>query len=64
MELTYEIYENGYTIFNNGRPWIVQYDEYSKPMDYNKSIEENCLLHIAELEEAHNRPKERGEING
>lgn len=58
MELTYEIYENGYTIFNNGRPWITQYDEYSKPMDYNKTIEENCLLQIEELSNAFKKSKE------
>lgn len=48
-EISYEILENGYRIYLNGNPWIAQLDEYSKPMDKNKSFEENCLMQLEEI---------------
>jgi transcriptional regulator NrdR family protein len=55
MNLEYKIYENGYDILENGRTWIVQKDEHSKPFDKSKSIEENAKIHIIDIE--------NGEIN-
>ena len=47
--ISYEILENGYKIYLDGKLWIEQLDEYSKPFDKNKSFEENCLLQLADI---------------
>ena len=51
--ISYEILENGYKIYLDGKLWIEQLDEYAKPYDTNKTFEENC---IAQLEEITNTP--------
>lgn len=47
--ISYEIVENGYKIYLDGKLWIEQLDEYSKPYDVNKSYEENCIMQLDEL---------------
>ena len=47
--ISYEIKDNGYEIYLDGKLWITQYEKFSKPMDKTKSYEENCLMQIAEL---------------
>jgi hypothetical protein len=49
LSISYKIEENGYSIYLGGQLWITQYDQYSKPMDNTKSIEENCLLQIEDI---------------
>lgn len=46
MELTYKLLETGYTIFNDGVPWIVQDSYIPFPAD---TFEESAQLHIANL---------------
>jgi len=48
-QLTYDILENGYQIKLDGKTWIEQIGEYSKPMDSSKSYEENAILQIEDL---------------
>lgn len=43
MNLTYEVNQNGYTILNNGKPWIVQ-DGYF-PYE-SATVEESAQNHI------------------
>ena len=51
--LSYELKDNGYIIYNDGQPWVKQLDDengqFGKPIDKNKSYEENCLAQIEEL---------------
>jgi len=47
--LSYDILNNGYTIKLDGKTWMEQLDEYSKPMDVSKSFEENALLQIEQI---------------
>lgn len=47
--LSYEIFEDGYVIYLEGKIWITQRGQYSKPIDKTKSFEENCLLQLEEL---------------
>lgn len=47
--ISYEIVENGYKIYLDGELWITQLDEYSHPMDPEKSYEENCIMQLDEL---------------
>ena len=47
--ISYKILDNGYEIYLDGKLWITQYEPYGKPMDKNKSYEENCLMQIEEL---------------
>lgn len=47
--LSYKICDDGYEIYMDGKIWISQRGQYSKPMDKSKSYEENCLLQIEEL---------------
>ena len=47
--ISYEIVEKGYKIYLNGKLWIEQLDEYSKPYDKDKTYEENCLLQLADI---------------
>ena len=47
--LTYDILDDGYTINLDGKKWIEQLGEFSKPMDSTKTFEENCLLQIEDL---------------
>lgn len=47
--VSYEILEDGYEIYLDGQIWIRQRGLYSKPMDKEKSFEENCLMQIEEL---------------
>lgn len=48
--LSYKIVDNGYEIYRDGRLWITQYDEYSNLYKGGGTYEENCLLHLKELE--------------
>jgi len=48
-KLTYDILDNGYVIKLEGKDWILQIDDDSKPMDSTKTFEENCLLQIEDL---------------
>ena len=46
-ELSYEIAEDGYDIYLDGRAWITQHEPY---IPYPKlSYEEGCLKHIEEI---------------
>jgi len=47
--LTYDILNDGYMIKLDGKDWIEQVGENSKPMDSTKTLEENCLLQIEDL---------------
>ena len=47
--ITYEILDDGYMIYLDGKPWIKQRGDYGKPMDSSKSYEENCLLQIEDI---------------
>jgi len=47
--LTYDILDNGYVIKLDGKEWIKQVGNNSKPMDSTKTFEENCLLQIEDL---------------
>lgn len=47
--IAYEVLENGYMIYLDGRPWVDQREPYGKPMDSSKSYEENCLLQIEDI---------------
>ncbi len=47
--LSYEIFGDGYEIYLGENRWIKQRGKYGKPMNKNKSYEENCLLQIEEL---------------
>lgn len=47
--ISYEILENGYKIYLDGKLWIEQLDEYAKPIDESKSFEENCLAQLADI---------------
>ena len=49
LPISYLIEDNGYSIYLGGNLWITQYDEYAKPMNGTKSLEENCLLQIEAL---------------
>ena len=48
-KISYEILENGYKIYLNGKLWIEQLDEYAKPYDTAKTYEENCLLQLEDI---------------
>lgn len=60
LPISYKIEVNGYSIYLGGQLWITQYDEYSKPIDKSKSLEENCLLQIEDI----TRPCEEAEPIG
>ena len=47
--ISYEIVEDGYKIYYDGKLWITQLGEYSKPIDRTKSFEENCIAQLDEL---------------
>lgn len=47
--ITYEILDDGYMIYLDGKPWIKQRGNYGKPMDTSKTYEENCLLQIEDI---------------
>ena len=51
--ISYELADNGYTVYLDGNPWIEQYDnvkgQFGKPVDMNKSYEEYCLEQIEEI---------------
>lgn len=46
MKLTYEVHGNGYTIFNDGKAWIVQDAFIPHPAN---TLEESVQLHINEI---------------
>lgn len=46
MNLTYEVNENGYTILNDGKPWIVQDSYIPYP---GATVEESAQNHINEI---------------
>lgn len=45
-EISYEISEDGYDIYLSENVWISQHGEYGKPIDKEKTYEENCLAQI------------------
>ena len=47
--ISYEILDNGYKIYLDGKLWIEQLAEYSKPIDATKTYEENCLLQLEDI---------------
>ena len=47
--ISYEILENGYKIYLDGKLWIEQLDGYAKPYDTAKTYEENCLLQLEDI---------------
>lgn len=47
--IAYEILDDGYMIYLDGKAWIKQRGTYGKPMDSSKSYEENCLLQIEDI---------------
>ena len=47
--ISYEIFSDGYEIYLDGTIWIKQRGEYSKPIDKDKTYEENCLAQIEEI---------------
>ena len=47
--VSYELFDDGYEIYLDGTLWIKQRGEYSKPIDKDKSFEENCLAQIEEI---------------
>lgn len=49
-KVTYEILEDGYKIYLEGRPWIHQYEPFI-PHPAN-SYEESCIKHLEEIREA------------
>lgn len=48
-DIAYEILNDGYMIYLDGKPWVKQREPHGKPMDPGKSYEENCLLQIDEI---------------
>lgn len=46
LNLTYEVKGNGYVIYNNGKPWIVQDSYIPYPAD---TLAESAELHIQEI---------------
>lgn len=58
--LSYEILDNGYEIYLEGKKWIVQLDEYSKVLLPNGTFEENCLKQLKELENSMNEQEIEG----
>lgn len=53
MELTYEVQGNGYTIFKNGEPWIVQKSFIPYP---GATVEESAENHINTIIDEMNSP--------
>ena len=47
--ISYEVSDNGYSIYLDGVLWITQYDDCGKPIDSNKSYEENCIMQIEDI---------------
>lgn len=47
--LSYEITDDGYDIYKQGKLWVTQHGQYSKPYDQTKSYEENCLIQLEEI---------------
>ena len=47
--IAYEILDDGYMIYLDGKAWIKQRGDYGKPMGSSKSYEENCLLQIEDI---------------
>ena len=47
--ISYEVTEDGYDIYLGGEKWISQHEQLGKPVDKNKSYEENCLAQIEEI---------------
>ena len=47
--ISYEILENGYKIYLDGKLSIEQLAEYAKPYDTAKTYEENCLLQLEDI---------------
>lgn len=57
--IAYEILSDGYEIYLDGKIWISQRGQYSKPVDKSLSYEENCLAQIEEI----TRPPEPANID-
>ena len=48
-KIEYEIVENGYYIYLDGKKWIKQLDQFSKLFITDGSYEDNCLAQIDEI---------------
>lgn len=53
MNLTYEVNEKGYTILNDGKPWIVQDSYIPYP---GATLEESAQNHINEIMKENENP--------
>lgn len=47
--IAYEVLDDGYMIYLDGKAWVKQCDPYGKPMDASKTYEENAKLQIDEF---------------
>ena len=50
--ISYEVTDNGYMIYLDGKAWIHQYEPYIP--DKSKSYEENAIAQIEEIYNGHN----------
>lgn len=57
LNLDYKVYENGYTIYKDGIPWMEQEGYSPHP---GKTLEESAMNHILHLIEVHNNPPLEG----
>ena len=48
-QLSYEIFEDGYAIYLEGKIWITQRGQYSKPIDKTKSLETGIQVLVQKL---------------
>ena len=48
-KLSYEIFEDGYDIYDRGRLWITQHEPYANVIVPNGTYTENAIAHCAEL---------------
>lgn len=60
MNLTYEVKESGYTIFKDGRPWVIQDDYIPYP---GATLEESVKNHINQIINEDNKQKEDNQSN-
>lgn len=54
---SYEIFDDGYDIFKHNKKVITQRGTYSKPMDPEKTFEENAILQIESIIEENSKEK-------
>ena len=56
-QFSYELFDDGYDIYEYDVLIITQHDPYGKPYDHKKSYEENCLTQLAYLSAEEHPPK-------